>query len=410
MRPINFVKRRRLNICYEGWLYMVVLAFLFVGAVLREINLLMVLFGMMVGPYLFSLGLVLLSLRDLQIRRRMPETITAGQMLVVDVEVTNAKKKSSSWAIATTDVIEQEAGPNKGEKIHASLFFPHIPPNQSSKQVYEGKLLSRGRYRLGPMRVTSRFPLGLLQSWFEWPKDDHVVVHPRQGHLSRRWTMLRQAAYQGRGKNSRQQGLVEGDFHGLRDWRSGDAQRWIHWRTSARLGELMVRQFEQHRDDDLAVLVDLWQPTKASEADRARVEEVVSFAATVVSDQCRRGGGQMLLSTAGREITMARGPASMALLQDASEALAVAEATDGDRVPELLAGTLDRMRPRTSVLLISTRKVDLSDTERFVKLWQDPRQRRWAGRIVCLDASSKEFESYFVQDDVDAPQSEGAVA
>ncbi len=396
--------RRQINICSEGWLYMVVLAFLLLGAVLREINLLMVLFGMMVGPFLFSLGLVLLSLRDVKIRRRLPETIAAGQLLVVDVEITNAKRKSSSWAITTTDVIEQEAGPCKGQKIHAALFFPHLRPSQSSKQDYEGRLMSRGRYRFGPMRVASRFPLGLLRCSFAWSKVDHVVVHPRQGRLSRRWTMMKQQAYQGRGKNARQQGLVEGDFHGLRDWRSGDAQRWIHWRTSARLGELMVRQFEQHRDDDLAVLVDLWQPLNPTEVQRARVETVVSFAATVVSDQCRRGGGQMLLSTAGQEITMARGPASMALLQDALEALAVAEATDGDRVPELLSSTLDRIRPQTSVLLVSTRDVDLNDTERFVKLWQDFRQRRWAGRIVCLDASSSEFQSYFIDDTVDANQ------
>ncbi len=383
---------------------MVVLAFLFMGAVLREINLLMLLFGMMVGPFVFSVGLVLLSLRDLQVRRRLPETIAAGQLLVVDVEVSNTKRKSSSWAITITDVIEQEAGPDKGQRIDASLFFPHLRPNQSSNQVYEGRLLSRGRYRFGPMRATSRFPLGLLQCWSVWPKSDQVIVYPRQGHLSRRWTMLRQQSYQGRGKNARQQGLVEGDFHGLRDWRSGDAQRWIHWRTSARLGELMVRQFEQHRDDDLAVLVDLWQPANPTKDDRMRVESVVSFAATVVSDQCRRGGGQMLLSTAGREITLARGPASMALLQDALEALAVAEATDGDRVPELLATTLDQIRPRTSVLLISTRGVDLNDTERFVKLWQDHRQRRWAGRITCLDASSSEFQSYYADDTVDALQ------
>lgn len=403
-------KRRQINICYEGWLYMVMLAFLFVGAVMREINLLMVLFGLMVGPYLFSLGLVLLSLRGISIRRRLPETITTGQLLVVDVEVTNAKPRSSSWALATTDVIEQEAGPNKGQQIYASLFFPHIRPGQRGVQTYEGRLLSRGRHRLGPMRVSTRFPLGLLQSWFLSSTTDHVVVHPRQGRLSRRWNMLRQEAYQGRGKNSRQQGLVEGDFHGLRDWRSGDAQRWIHWRTTARLGELMVRQFEQHRDDDMAVLIDLWQPAIASEEQRARVESVVSFAATVVSDQCRRGGGQLLLSTAGREITTARGPASMALLQDAMEALAVAEATDGDRVPELLSSTLDHIRPRTSVLLVSTRNVDLTDTERFVKLWEDPRQRRWAGKIVCLDASSTEFDSYFAQEEEVVPEAAEVVS
>ena len=41
------------------------------------------------------------------------------------------------------------------------------------------------------------------------------------------------------------------DFHGLRTFQPADSPRWIHWRTSARRGELMVKEFEETPTDNL---------------------------------------------------------------------------------------------------------------------------------------------------------------
>lgn len=92
--------------------------------------------------------------------------------------------------------------------------------------------------------------------------------------------------------------MLEADFYGLRDWRPGDSRRWIHWRTSARRGSLVVRQFEQRRSQDLALLVDLWQPTQPSEAELAHVETAVSFVATLLADACQQSGRQLMIQIA----------------------------------------------------------------------------------------------------------------
>ena len=61
----------------------------------------------------------------------------------------------------------------------------------------------------------------------------------------------------------------------------------------------MVLQFEQSRNRDVALLLDLWQPDQPTAADRENVELAVSFAATVVADLCRKGDSNVYLSTLG---------------------------------------------------------------------------------------------------------------
>src|SRR6185295_12154455 len=100
------------------------------------------------------------------------------------------------------------------------------------------------------------------------------------GRLTHEWTKVMRENAAG-SQPVRRRGLLEADFYGLRDWRAGDSRHWIHWRTSARRGALVVRQFEQRRSEDLALLVDLWQPGDANEQQMNDVETAVAFVATV---------------------------------------------------------------------------------------------------------------------------------
>ena len=106
----------------------------------------------------------------------------------------------------------------------------------------------------------------------------------------------------------------EGDFYGVREWRSGDGRRLVHWRSSARLGKLVVRQFERPRSRDLAVVLDLWQPETAAVEHLENVERAVSFAATVLTDLCRQGGSSVYLALGDPGPECWGGPASPAVV------------------------------------------------------------------------------------------------
>jgi len=193
----------------------------------------------------------------------------------------------------------------------------------------------------------------------------------------------------------RRHGLVEGDFYGLRDWRGGDSRSWIHWRTTARRGKLSVRQFERQANHDLVILLDLWEPERPTSRQTENVELAVSFTATVLVDQCCRGSSQVTLATAAAENSVIDGAASKILMQETMEQLAVAESTDSSNMPELLSRVLGRKRAGVRVVVVSTREVDLHDSDQFERIWEDPQKRSSLRDVVCINVGGEQIEDLF---------------
>jgi len=396
-RPLRRAGRRWSGtaFCKEGWYYLLVLAFVFTAAMLQEMNLMLVLVGMLIGPLLFSWRLVVVTLRGLEVRRRMPRGVCAGDLLVTSVELANLRSRIGSWAVVVQDQIRVEAGPGRGRFIQPTVFFWYVPAGESRQAVYRGRLPQRGRYRFGPLRLWTRFPFGLFQRRSSAKETSVLTVFPRLGRLTRGWIRRHHEAFKGTERRERRHSRITGEFYGVREWRTGDSRRWIHWRSSARHGTLVVRQFEQQRTRDVAVLVDLWQPDLPEPDHLDAVELAVSFAATVAADVCRKGGSDLLVAATGAKPESAGGPASLALLQAAMERLAVAEAASEDRLPALFEHVLGRIEPGTEVVLVSTRSNDLSDVGRFPMLWRDPARRALARRIRTINAADEQLAKYF---------------
>jgi uncharacterized protein (DUF58 family) len=382
---------RTTAICRETWYYAAVLAIVLGGAMLREVNLLFVLAGMMAGPLLLSWRWVGTSLGDLSVRRRLPQGVCAGDLLVVNVDLANTRRRVGSWAI----VVEEQIQHSGQSPIRPSVYFPYTPPGQSREAAYGGRLTRRGRYVVGPFRVSTRFPFGLFRRTITLGEAESLVVFPRLGRLAQGWLARHHEAFEGSHRQRRRYSHVEGEFYGVRDWRSGDNRRSIHWWSSARRGGLVVRQFDQPHNRDAAVLVDLWQPARPEPEDLDHVELAISLAATLISDLCRKGGANLMLGTTATPAEYTSGPASMPLVQDAMERLALAEADSEERLPELLAGALGRIEPGTDVILVTTRPIDLVEAERFGPLWQDPVRAAILRRIRVVRTSSREFLQYF---------------
>lgn len=389
------------TVCREGWYYLVVMGFILGGAIMRQINLLMVLFGMMAGPLIFNAWCVSRMIRAAQVRRRLPEVVAAGDPLVVELEAECLKLRGGLWALVVEDRVVRVTSGELEAVLSPAVLFTHVPSGESRRSSYRGVLARRGRYRFGPLQVGTRFPLGLVArtaSQGESAEQEcrEMLVLPRVGTLTHRWSQTRDEAYQRSRAQRRKHGPLEGDFHNLRPWRQGDTRRWIHWRTTARQGQLMVRQFEQHLQRDVAVLVDLWRPERAEQDAQDSVELAVSFAATVASEMCRRGGCELIVGIAGKKPIFMGGPASQALGSEIMSALAVAESDTVDHLPQLLTKCGEKIPAGTLVVLVSTRSVDLADTDKYAAAWNDSRSRAIVARILEIDASSGELQHYFV--------------
>ncbi len=380
-------RQRSTAVCREGWYYLLVLGFVLCGAMLREVNLLLVLAGMLIGPLVLSWRMVVVTLRGLEIRRRMPSGVCAGDPLVVNLQLDNGRSKIGSWAVSVEEQIDREGR----EPIRPMVLFPYVPAGQSRGRAYRSVLGRRGRYRLGPLRVSTRFPFGLIRRTVTLGETEWLTVFPRLGRLTGQWRLRQREALEGAQHRRWRHSRVEGDFFGVRDWRSGDSRRRINWRSSARHGTLVVSQFERPHNRNVAVLVDLWQPEKPSPADLEKVELAVSFAATVVTDLCRKGGSNLLLGrldASGQAVRpqWTSGSASGALLREAVEQLALAEADHRDRLAELLEAASDRIEPDSEVILIGTRPIDDSS---------EASRQILGRRIRYINAADEELSRYF---------------
>jgi uncharacterized protein (DUF58 family) len=377
--------------CREGLYYSVIVLAVLTGAMIRQLNLLMLVGSIMAGLLVFGAFYGRLALRRLVVERHLPGHLRADERLVVDVSVTNCRSWLGIWAIEVQDVVGREVALGPGDEASATVFFPNVAARQTRQVTYAGRLPRRGLYRFGPLRVSTRFPLGLIRHRMVVEESEVLMVHPRLGRLTRDWAHIARENPVG-GQRMQRHGLLEADFYGLREWRTGDSRRWIHWRTSARRGTLAVRQFEQRRSQDLALLVDLWQPADPTPQDLENVETAVSFVATLIAETCRQSGRQMVLGLAAQEPLCHSGPASPAFFREQMDALSLATAHNEPEFPDALCRAIATVPGPMSTLIVSTRSIDWEAVRSAAAQHDAP----MAGRALKgLNVSSPEFSRYF---------------
>jgi uncharacterized protein (DUF58 family) len=391
--------RRPTTIRREGWYYLAITVIVFGGAIVNDVNLLLILGGLLLGPLVLNWRVVTTNLRRLHIERRLPHEPCAGDLFSVGLNLGNLRRRVASWVVVVEDQIRREARNGRDalrrrSPLRPSVLFPYVPAGEVRKGGYRGRIAERGRYRFGPLRVSTQFPFGLFSRTITLGETETLLVLPRLGRLTEGWSARRLVALAG-GDRRRGQAGPEGDFYGVRDWQTGDGRRLVHWRASARLGKLVVRQFERSHNRDVAVVLDLWQSDTSADAHLENVELAVSFAATVLADACRKGGSNVYLAISNAGPELVGGPASSALLQGLMEQLAVVEAPAHDTLPALLAHALVRIASGTEIVLVSAQTIDLTDAERLSTVWADPLVRDRARHIRCIDTSSHHLAEFF---------------
>jgi uncharacterized protein (DUF58 family) len=388
-------RRQVTRICAEGWYFLFVVLFVLGGAVLGEVNLLVMLAGFLLGPYLFNWRLTQLSLRQLEIRRGRPPRATAGEPFTVSITAINRRHRVTSWMIMVEDCLRRE-GDSDQDVSRVRIMLPQVLACHSATARYRVVLPQRGRYQIGPLQVSTRFPFGLVRSSRVVEDCSEILVGPPLGQLTPRWLQMVDSRLQGSHAEGRRQGQLEGDYFGLREWRSGDSQRWIHWRTSAKLGELAVRQFEQQRSRDVIVVLDLWEPDAPSPSERAHTELAISFLATAMQDMARRGGNRVVVCVAGSDSRYWSGPVSLLMAHEVHDHLAGVMPGDGLRIYEVLDRVREFNRGQGRAVVISTRGAPfLTARDEWETIQKRQRPRRTYGNFTWIDCRGDQLRQYF---------------
>lgn len=385
------VRRRnehRVMLPTEGLVYLGIMSVLFVGSLLGRSNMLMLVFALMAGPFVLNGWITFSMLKHTRVGRELPERVMAGEPFAVRLSLANHRLWLSSWLMAVLDHIS-----NGRERLDARVLFVRVPPRDSRSAPYHLRLMQRGVYQFGPVQVATRFPLGLVERGLVLDLPGRIIVYPRLGQLSRRWRRELLTATELVHRAEPRRGLFEDEFHRIREFRGGDNPRAIHWRTSARRNELMVREFQQNRDNDLAVLIDLWAPEPADAEARQRVELALSFAATVCVEflQTNRDA-ELSLYTSGRAATDTSGRAAVGQIEPILDALAIVEPHPQPNTRQMLERWQRDRTARTRTLLVTTRPGGLHEHPALEEALALP---DFQSEVQVLVAAPEKLEPYF---------------
>jgi uncharacterized protein (DUF58 family) len=269
-----------------------------------------------------------------------------------------------------------------------------VPPRSQRTGTYQAALVHRGKYTLGPLFLTTRFPLSFVERSWEVRDTAELIVHPRLGRLTPQWhreeTFADEMVQQARSRT----GAYEDEFHRLREYRSGDNPRAIHWRTSARRNQLMVREYHQNRERDLAVLLDLWLPRHPTPQDRERLELAVSFAATICVEQFHNSReSQLFLGICGEKPLHWEGQAGPLSIQTLLDQLATAQ---GSPIPDpstLTEKFLHTAAVNLQRIIVSSRPLKDGVLEGLETIQTAARQRGLPLRVISV--ASEDVGKFF---------------
>ncbi|WP_375385801.1 DUF58 domain-containing protein [uncultured Microbacterium sp.] len=134
------------------------------------------------------------------------------------------------------------------------LGVPLLRPGHTIAQALDIPSLPRGIVTVGPATTVRSDPIGILRREHAFDDVHELYVHPRTVALpSTSAGLIRDLD----GSPTRR--LVDADmsFHAIREYASGDSRRHIHWKSTAKTGRLMVRQYEESRRSRMAVILGL---------------------------------------------------------------------------------------------------------------------------------------------------------
>ncbi|RKT18393.1 uncharacterized protein (DUF58 family) [Streptomyces sp. 1114.5] len=261
-------------------------------------------------------------------RRLSPRRAVAGQEARVHLRLDNVSRVPTGLLLLE-DKVPYVLGPRP------RFVLDRVEPRGYREVSYRVRSDLRGRYPLGPLQLRLSDPFGMCEVTRSFTASDVLTVVPQiqalpHVRLSGEWL--------GQGENrSRALALAGDDDVILREYRPGDDLRRVHWRSTAKYGELMVRREEQPQRARATVLLDTREIGHRGSGPASSFEWAVSCTASVAAHLLERGYQVQLLTDTGQSVP-GPGAGGNNSAADTSglilDALAVADLSDG--------GTLSR--------------------------------------------------------------------
>lgn len=180
--------------------------------------------------------------------------------------------------------------------VGEGLVEAHIPLLRAGTEHRENLSIAAARRSIiavGPMTISRGDPIGVLQRDHTWPDVQHIFVHPVTVPIPSTSAGLMRDL-----EGVVTSTIVDSDlaFHAIRDYVPGDSRRHVHWKSTAKTGQLMVRQYEETRRSRIAIAIDL----DISQYDSEDEFEMAISAAASLGLQAVRDGREVVITTSSK--------------------------------------------------------------------------------------------------------------
>ncbi len=320
----------------------------------------------------FAWLLVWWNTRDLEAEvDRRTSRAQVGQEALEIIEVRNKSFLPKVWL---------EVEDPSGLPGHRSKRVVIIPPRRSRNWMVTTRLRRRGLYDWGPLRITAVDPFGLFRRVREMGGQQQILVYPPVVDLPH--FQAPPANLPGEGRFRRRTHYVTPNAAGVREYAPGDAFNRIHWRSTARTGEMMVKTFELDPASDIWIVLDLERRANAGRGDDSTEEYGVRIAASIArhySVQNRPVG----MITFGANLRVTEPERGSQQLTRILESLATAAAIGDAPLGNLLMEEQRRFGRHTTLVVITA-----ATDDHWLTAIQSLTQRGVRAAVVLMDPST----------------------
>ncbi|MEU9145320.1 DUF58 domain-containing protein [Streptomyces sp. NPDC048349] len=226
-------------------------------------------------------------------RRLTPGRVPAGAEARVQLRMDNTSRLPTGL-LMLQDRVPYVLGPRP------RFVLDRVEPGGRREVSYRVRSDLRGRYPLGPLQLRLADPFGLVELTRSFSSFDTLTVIPRTEPLP---PVRLSGESSGYGDGSRRSLALAGDDDVIpRGYRRGDDLRRVHWRSTARYGELMVRREEQPQRSRATVLLDTRQLAFEGAGPDSAFEWAVSAAASSLVHLLEQGYAVRLLTDTGDSV------------------------------------------------------------------------------------------------------------
>jgi uncharacterized protein (DUF58 family) len=343
----------------RGWVLVVLATVLMVaGVLIRVVELLPIAVAAFTLLAVSAFWVVLRRWNVIADRRVATPRVALGAVARIELSVRNLDHRRSPPLFA-------QDGFDGGGRVALFSVAP-LAPGELRQATYRLNTTQRGVFNLGPLELALHDPFGMVRAVHQAAGISQLVVHPVIEPL----TSLPPSGLSDEAGTGTA-GLVghrNDEFFALREYRTGDDLRRVHWASSARTDDLMIRSDQAAWQGRLIVIADLREEVH----DRESLEAGLSAAASIADAAFHAGTPVRLLTTGGADSGEGSSSAHRGLILDLLGGAGPVSAADGrhesaNRLSDRLGSTAYTVRD-ASVVVVTTNAVadlDLLDLRRF---------------------------------------------